>query len=196
MKPNLTKEQLDVTASSGKVLVSASAGSGKTFVMIKKIVGLIANGVDVEDILAITFTNKAAASMKDKLKEGLIKYYAENKKTLDEASLKHLKTQIGKVQIADVSTVHAFCTKLIRTYFYLLDVDGTFDVFEAGSPLAYALKNRAVSEVFDDYYKRGDGDFLALLNFLKSKYTDQKLKEMVVEAIGRFSPLIRIHAAM
>ena len=69
---SLTKEQLSAVESNGKVIVSASAGSGKTFVMIEKLVKAIAGGADLDEILAVTFTKKAAAQMKEKLRSALI----------------------------------------------------------------------------------------------------------------------------
>lgn len=177
MAEKLTKEQADVLASQGKVLVSASAGSGKTFVMIKKIVDLIASGVDVEEILALTFTNKAALNMKEKLKAGLIKYVSQNK---DGANVRHVKEQINKVQIADVSTIHSFCAKLIRTYFYMLDVDGAFEVLTADSPVASALSKRAINDLFDECYKENSAEFKLLLSCFSYRYTDAVLKEMVI----------------
>ena len=70
---NFTEEQRAAIDARGKTIVSASAGSGKTTVMIEKIVRLIISGTDVKEILAVTFTKKAAAQMKEKLRKELIK---------------------------------------------------------------------------------------------------------------------------
>ena len=66
---NATNEQIKAINQSGKVIVSASAGSGKTFVMIQKLVKAIEDGADLDSVLAVTFTKKAAAQMKEKLKK-------------------------------------------------------------------------------------------------------------------------------
>lgn len=180
MAQNLTEEQIAVLNSHGKILVSASAGSGKTFVMINKIVNLIASGVSVDEILALTFTNKAALNMKEKLKVGLIKYLAECDRD-DVNTITHIKSQINKIQIADISTIHAFCAKLIRTYFYLLDTDGAFDVMEAESAISYTLKNKAINEVFEECYEKNEEWFKFLLDCLKYRYSDAALKDAVMK---------------
>ncbi len=68
----LTEEQRAAVEAEGKVIVSASAGSGKTFVMIEKLVNAIAGGADLDNVLAVTFTKKAAAQMKEKLRSAMI----------------------------------------------------------------------------------------------------------------------------
>ncbi len=89
---NLTDEQVAAIESRGKTIVSASAGSGKTFVMIEKLVNAVSNGVDLDDVLAVTFTKKAAAQMKEKLRSAIIKR-VEN--AGEEKS--RLKAQLSKI---------------------------------------------------------------------------------------------------
>ena len=86
MSVTMTEEQRAAVSARGKVIVSASAGSGKTFVMIERLVGLILGGEDVRRILAVTFTNKAAAQMKERLRLALLKGIAgaENVKVTNE----------------------------------------------------------------------------------------------------------------
>lgn len=81
MAVNLTDEQRLALETKGKVIVSASAGSGKTFVMINRLVNLIISGADVQDFIAATFTKKAAASMKEKLRDALIAVINESDAT-------------------------------------------------------------------------------------------------------------------
>ena len=96
-----TSEQQAALDAQGKVIVSASAGSGKTTVMIEKIIRLIRKDVGVDEILAVTFTKKAASQMKEKLSKALIAniYDAE---TSDTARAR-LKTQLSMVSAADIS---------------------------------------------------------------------------------------------
>ena len=105
----LTNEQTEAIAARGKVIVSASAGSGKTFVMIQKLVDLIAAGGDLDEVLAVTFTKKAAAQMKEKLRSAMI---ARLENAGDERE--RLKVQLSKISSADISTIHSFCARLIR----------------------------------------------------------------------------------
>ena len=86
-----TEEQLQAIDAQGKTIVSASAGSGKTTVMIEKIIRLIRSGADVGEILAVTYTKKAAAQMKEKLRKAIVK--AVNDPETDEKETKRLKKQ-------------------------------------------------------------------------------------------------------
>ncbi|MBQ9729355.1 MAG: UvrD-helicase domain-containing protein [Clostridia bacterium] len=96
---NFTQEQKAVIEAHGKTIVSASAGSGKTTVMIAKVLELIKSGVPVKQILAVTFTNKAAAQMKDKLRRELIA--AVNTQGVSAEQKKYLKAQLTDVGTAD-----------------------------------------------------------------------------------------------
>ena len=87
---NLTEEQRAAVESRGKVIVSASAGSGKTFVMIRKLVNAVVGGADLDDVLAVTFTKKAAAQLKEKLRAALIKQV----EGADDATAARLKVQL------------------------------------------------------------------------------------------------------
>ena len=116
---NLTKEQEQVVFHDGKnILVSASAGSGKTHTMIERIKWLIIEkGVSINQILAVTFTESAAADMKAKLKKALTDLINKNSDGLDKGKIDRCKEQIQEVATADICTMHAFCARIIRTYF-------------------------------------------------------------------------------
>ena len=122
LTPNQEKA---ITLSGKNILVSASAGSGKTFVMIERIIRLILEeGVGVENILAVTFTKLAASEMKQKL----VKAVTENiNKGKDVA---RLKRTLAEIPTADISTIHSFCLNLLKTYFYAANVDPNFGIAE------------------------------------------------------------------
>ena len=167
---SLTKEQLSAVESNGKVIVSASAGSGKTFVMIEKLVKAIAGGADLDEILAVTFTKKAAAQMKEKLRSALI----ARMDGADEESKTKLKIQLSKISSADISTIHSLCARLIRTYFYVLDADAGFDIISADDATAKDLKSRAMDALFDRLYEEDSKDFKLLLSCFVKKRRDRK----------------------
>ena len=121
---NPTPQQQAAIDKRGRVIVSASAGSGKTFVMIERLVSYVEGGGDLENVLAVTFTKKAAAQMKDKLRTTLIKRTA----AADSDTRAHIKQQLSKIALANISTIHSFCAYLLRVYFYLLDIDGSFEI--------------------------------------------------------------------
>lgn len=177
-----TKEQQAALDADGKVIVSASAGSGKTTVMIEKIVRLIKAGdLSVDELLAVTFTKKAAAQMKEKLSEELMK--AVNDEEADEARRKALKTQLSQVSNADISTIHSFCAKLIRAHFYEADADNTFRVIGSDDAEGVALKNEALGELLDEGYenREKDGDFALLLSLYWRKKSDKTLRKILLE---------------
>lgn len=140
-----TPEQQAAIDAAGEVLVSASAGSGKTFVMVEKIISLILSGrADVSSVLAVTFTNLAASEMKERLRAALIaRLNAE-----PEASVRaRLRAQLSEVATADICTVHSFCTSVIRRYFYETDAPGNFRILDETE--ADKLRARAVDAAFD-----------------------------------------------
>ena len=174
----LTAEQSAAVESGGKVIVSASAGSGKTFVMIEKLVRAIVGGADLDEILAVTFTKKAAAQMKDKLRSALVA-------RIDGADAEvkaRLKVQLSKISSADISTIHSFCARLIRTYFYALDVDAGFDIISADDAVARDLKSRAMDALFDRLYEEDDNSFKLLLSCFVKKRSDSSLRRLTLEA--------------
>ena len=126
---NRTPEQLRAIGARGRVMVSASAGAGKTSVMIERLADIISGGVSLDNVLAVTFTKKAAAQMKTKLRSELISRLRD----ADESLAEHLKVQLNKLNQAEISTIHSFCAKLIRTYFYVADVDAAFEIINACS---------------------------------------------------------------
>lgn len=178
MSEKLTPEQQAAINSRGKVIVSASAGSGKTFVMIRKLCDLIEQGGDLDNILAVTFTKKAAVQMKEKLRKGLISRLA----SAEDDKRARIKEQLNKIPSADISTIHSFCAHLVRTYFYSLDVDSAFGIIAGDDAQAIKLKFRAMDNLFDALYDSDDKDFKLVLSCLKKKRSDDSVKALVFEA--------------
>lgn len=171
-----TKEQLAAIEASGKTIVSASAGSGKTTVMIEKIIRLIKSGADVGEILAVTFTKKAASQMKEKLCRALISAINAPETTSEKRAA--LKKQLGEVPTADISTIHSFCSRLLRTHFYKAGVDNSFRVIGGDDAEGTALKNEALDELFDEAYEEKDEAFLHLLSVYWRKKSDNTLRKI------------------
>lgn len=172
-----TPEQLRAIKARGEVLVSASAGAGKTTVMIKRLADILQDGADLDRVLAVTFTKKAAAQMKEKLRRELI----ERLDTADVNRREHLRTQLNKVNTADISTIHSFCARLIRTYFYVLGVDASFEVLTDGAE-ANTLRHNTMDDLFDRLYAESDPDLLLLLKRLRKKRSDSSLKELLLDS--------------
>ncbi|MBQ8374786.1 MAG: UvrD-helicase domain-containing protein [Clostridia bacterium] len=172
-----TEEQRAAINAKGRTIVSASAGSGKTTVMIEKMIRLIKDeGVSVSEILAVTYTKKAAAQMKEKLRKALVKAY--NDPATDEIKKKRLKREYESVPSADISTIHSFCSKLIKTHFYAVGVGNRFTIIAGDDADGVALKNRALDEMFEEAYDSDDEDFSALLSVYFRKKSDNRLRKI------------------
>jgi len=174
-----TKEQLAAIESKGKTIVSASAGSGKTTVMIEKIIRLICDDGDVSKILAVTFTKKAASQMKEKLRKALVK--AINEQGIDLERKKRLKAQLDEVSSADISTIHSFCAKLIRTHFYFADVDNAFRVINGDDAEGTAMQHAALDELLEEGYESQDDKFMRLLSVYWRRKSDNTFRQMILD---------------
>ncbi len=174
-----TDEQMRAIEAQGKVIVSASAGSGKTTVMIEKIIRqIILSGVGVDEILAVTFTKKAAAQMKEKLSKTLIAVI--NVPTIEPEKRENLKKQLAKVPTADISTIHSYCARLIRSHFFAAGVDSGFKVIGGDDADGRALKGQALDELLDEGYESQDEEFAHLLSSYWRKKKDNGLRRLLL----------------
>lgn len=173
MADKFTPDQLKaVNSSEGNVLVSASAGSGKTFVMIKRLIRLVVEGkARVSEILAVTFTEAAAAEMKQKLIAALRKEFVAGKDN------SKIRAALEEVPTASISTIHKFCADLLRRYFYEIGLDPAFRV--ADETVADDIRGKAVDKTFRKLYDEGNEDFLYLVRIFRSMRSDSALKETV-----------------
>ena len=171
-----TPEQQAALDATGKVIVSASAGSGKTTVMIRKILDMVQAGCDVRDILAVTFTKKAAGQMKEKLSKSLVETI--NLPTTSQETRQRLKKQLLEVPNADISTIHSFCAKLIRSNFFLLETENDFRVIGGDDAEGKSLKSEALDELFDLAYESKDEEFMHLLSVYWRKKSDNAMRRL------------------
>ncbi len=164
------EQELAIKARDKNILVSASAGSGKTSVMIERIVQIILNGeAEINEILATTFTRYAADQIKNKLSRELKKACKTNPS---------LARQLDQLPYANISTIHSFCNNMLKSYFYKLELDANFKIIEPVDEEEY--KSRALDRVFTLYYENKDQNFLTLLKKLIHKRTDSALREIVL----------------
>ncbi len=149
-----------IYANDDRILVSASAGSGKTTVMIERILRLIGDGVKLSNMLVCTFTKASAADMRAKL-------YAEMSK-------RGFKNELKELSRADISTIDSFCQRLVCKYFYVLGIDPQFEVLDDGESMA--LKGEAVDKAIAES-QTIDDDFARLCEILRTKRRNGKIKE-------------------
>ena len=120
MRAWTAQQKAAIDSPSRKIVCSAAAGSGKTAVMIERIVRMLREGADPESFLIVTFTNAAAAEMKQKIRERLVEGRAE----------KTLRRALDKIDLMEISTIHSFCQHLIRQEFQAAKTDPMFAVCE------------------------------------------------------------------
>ncbi len=171
--PKLKEEQARaVFHDDGNILVSASAGSGKTFVMIERLIRLIAEGkAGVKQILAVTFTEMAASEMKEKLKNALIE-------KINQTGDKRLIKELQEIPTADISTLHAFCARLIRTYFYAVGVAPDFKILDDAE--AGAIKHDSMDKAFNHFYQAGEDWFKKVVARHLENRSDSTLKATLI----------------
>lgn len=169
----LKKEQLSaISHEKGNMLVSASAGSGKTFVVIRRILRLLSEGkATVKDILAVTFTDAAAKDMKDKLKNALAEKVASGDLSAEE--------NVSEISAADICTLHSFCAKLLRIYFFKAGVSPDFTVIDETE--AEVLRKESMAEVFRAFYEKKDEDFLTLVKRHLKNRSNETLMNLVAD---------------
>ena len=119
------KEQQDfIDTKNVSVLVSASAGSGKTTTMVHKLIDIICKDrVSIQDLLIVTYTNASASEMKQKVYNAILEKIRE---TTDEDLLEFLYNELENVNVADIGTLHSVCKKILSKYFYKIDQNPSF----------------------------------------------------------------------
>ena len=151
MSSQWTKAQNQVIQSRNEnLLVSAAAGSGKTAVLVERIIQRILdedNPVDVDRLLVVTFTNAAAGEMKDRIRKAL------EEKAREFPENEHLKRQISFVHNAQITTIHSFCLNVIRNYFHQIDLDPAFRMADEGE--TKLLKTEVVKQVLESNFQEG-----------------------------------------
>ena len=177
-------QQDAIRARGGTLLVSAAAGSGKTAVLVQRVIERITDPVhpsDADRLLVVTFTKAAAAEMRERISLRLSELLARD------PSNTALQRQQLLLSRAGISTVHSFCSELVRENFYKLDISPDFRISD-DSEMAI-LRAEAVTRVLEDCYAENDPVFFDLVEAFSSDRDDSRL----IETIGRLYDFIRSH---
>lgn len=166
------------------ILVSAAAGSGKTAVLVERIINIIVQGkADVDRMLVVTFTNAAASEMRLKLTKAINKEI-KAAKTSDPERAERLRQQLGKMYRSYISTVHSFCNRVIKEFFYLTDLEPNFKICD--SLKAEIMKMEAIEEVFEQGFEEDNfiegGSFREFLDRYSKERDDKGLMQELVKA--------------
>ena len=171
-----SKQQLAAIETRGKnLLVAAAAGSGKTSVLVERIICRILDGeqpVDIDKMLVVTFTNAAAAEMRARIGTAL------NEALKKQPFSQHIERQLALLNSSAISTIHSFCQNIIRQNFHLLNLDPQFRV--AGQAEITLMKTDVLENLFETKYAAGDTDFLGLVEHYGDEQSDDSLYSLIL----------------
>lgn len=173
-----TKEQLEAITESGcNLLVAAAAGAGKTAVLVERILRKITdenNGIDIDRLLVVTFTNAAATEMRERIGERIAAALDGN------PGSKRLQRQLTLLHKANITTIHSFCLEVIKNNFHCIDLDPNFRI--ADETEALLMKNETLEELFEEMYEHDTlrDEFMRLVECYGGSRDDQSLQNMVM----------------
>ncbi len=176
MEVKFTREQQSVIDErNSNLLVSAAAGSGKTAVLVERIIQMISSGLDVDHLLVVTFTKAAATQMREKIT------LAIQKKLLEDPDNVHLQRQETLIHNAQITTIDSFCQYVIRNNFGAIGIDPSFRVADEGE--LKLISEDVLSQMLEDEYEKAkedtDSDFLFCMDYFATGSRDDKVLEYI-----------------
>lgn len=175
-KVNWTKEQQDaIYEKESNILVAAAAGSGKTAVLVERIINkIIKDKIDIDKLLVVTFTNAAASEMRERVLDAI------HKKLEDNPDDDNLQRQITLLNKASICTIDSFCLEVVRNNFYELDnISPNFRIADTAE--IELLKQEVIEDIFEAKYEEENEDFTKLINTYTSYRDDTPLKELILK---------------
>lgn len=172
------QQQLAVSNRGGNLLVSAAAGSGKTKVLVDRLLSYIMDEndpADLDEFLIITYTKAAAAELRGKIASKLSERMSQN------PGNRHLQKQMQRLYLTKISTVHAFCSDILREHAYLLDISGDFRVAEEAECLELQLN--IIEKLLDNCYENISDDvyFKAFVDSQGLGRDDRQIPEIILK---------------
>lgn len=158
------------------ILVSAAAGSGKTAVLVERIIKMITdekNKVDIDRLLVVTFTNAAAAQMRERISQAI------DKKLEEQPENQHLQRQAALLHNAQITTIDSFCLFLIRNNFNDIGLDPGFRVADEGE--LKLMKQDVLTELLEERYSQKDKAFLNCVEYFTGGSNDKQLEEYILK---------------
>lgn len=164
-----------VMAKGQDILVAAAAGSGKTAVLVERIIQKILDDhdpLDIDELLIVTFTNAAAAEMRHRIGKAIEEAISSRPDS------HHLRKQLSLLNKAPISTLHAFCLEVIRKYYYLIDIDPGFRI--ADDTEAELLRDEVLDDLFEaEYAKEGNDLFYRTVDTFSNDRSDDELQHLI-----------------
>ena len=172
-----TKEQeAAIYTRDANLLVAAAAGSGKTAVLVERIIKMITDKdrpIDIDRLLVVTFTNAAASEMRERIGKAISNEISKNPTSI------YLQRQLTLLNKASITTIHSFCLDVIKRNFHMIDLDPNFRIADETETLI--LKQESLDEVFEEMYEEKDEYFLKLVESYCNNKNDLSLFEMVLD---------------
>ncbi|MFJ7649967.1 helicase-exonuclease AddAB subunit AddA [Lysinibacillus sp. NPDC097279] len=178
-----------IYASGQDTLVSAAAGSGKTAVLINRMIEKVVateNPINVDELLVVTFTNASAAEMRHRMAEALEKAIAEN------PTSSHLRRQLSLVNKAQISTLHSFCLAIVKQYAYMLDIDPGFRI--ANEAEIALLRDDILADVLESAYDTEDEAQINAIYRLVDSFTSDRDDQAIETLMSKLYDTSRVHA--
>lgn len=179
MSELLTPQQkMAVENRGGKLLVSAAAGSGKTKVLVDRLMSYLTDPVDpanLDDFLIITYTKAAASELRSKISDKLTKYVAEHPEN------RHMQQQIQRLHLAKISTVHGFCADILREYAYRLDIHADFRIAEENEcqEMMYQVLQQMLDRIYEE--RLHDEAFRTFIDTQGLGRDDRQVPEIILQ---------------
>ena len=177
MSVKWTKEQEKViNLRNRSLLVSAAAGSGKTAVLVQRIISMVTDEtdpLDIDRLLVVTFTNAAAAEMRERVGAAI-----ENALEQDPYN-QHLQRQLTLVHNAQITTIDSFCIRILRDHFHKIDLEPGFRIADEGE--LKLLREDVCEAVLEDFYQKADPEFLRFADSYSGAKNDLQIKEMILK---------------
>ena len=177
MSVKWTKEQEKViNLRNRSLLVSAAAGSGKTAVLVQRIISMVTDEtdpLDIDRLLVVTFTNAAAAEMRERVGAAI-----ENALEQDPYN-QHLQGQLTLVHNAQITTIDSFCIRILRDHFHKIDLEPGFRIADEGE--LKLLREDVCEAVLEDFYQKADPEFLRFADSYSGAKNDLQIKEMILK---------------
>lgn len=179
MDKKWTEEQLKAINDTNKnILVSAAAGSGKTAVLVERIVNKITkeDGIDIDKLVVVTYTKAAAAEMKARIRNRLDDMLDKNESDVN------LVRQIALVNNAQITTIDSFCLWIIKNHFSEINLDPGFHTADNGE--ITLLENDVMKDMLEEYYKKGEEDFINFVDAYGTGRSDANIEEIIKKLYG------------
>lgn len=180
MATRFTENQQQAVYETGhNILVAASAGSGKTTVLIERLIQKILSGVSVENFLIVTFTNAAAQEMRERLEKAIEK----RMHSADAAQKRFLQEQLLLLPAANISTIDAYALRVIENYYHIIGLDPQFRLL-SDTAERDMLRQDVLNDVFAQFYDESheqNSDFLALVANFGNPNNDKSLQQIVLK---------------